>query len=280
MKYHTPRTLSEALKILSGGEAGIIAGCTDSFVTGSPAAGRRDLLDLTGIGALNGIARTEAGWRIGATTRWSQITAATLPPAFDALKEAGREVGSVQIQNAGTIAGNICNASPAADGVPPLLCLNAEVELTSVRGTRQLALDAFITGPRQTALAPDELVSAILIPHPPERARAGFEKLGSRRYLVISIAMVSAMVTADDAGQITDARIAIGACSPVAMRLHELEKALTGQDIAHPAIPTGSFDALSPIDDVRANAAYRRDAAAELCRRIIPRLQPAGKRAA
>ena len=99
-----------------------------------------------------------------AATTWSEIAAANLPPAFDALRQAAREVGSIQIQNRGTIAGNLCNASPAADGVPPLLALDAAVELASANGTRQLPLSEFITGYRRTARQPDEILSAVIVP--------------------------------------------------------------------------------------------------------------------
>ena len=92
------------------------------------------MLDITGLGELRGIARGPGGLRIGACTTWAEIRDAALPPAFDALRAAAAEVGGRQIQNAGTIGGNLCNASPAADGVPPLLALDAEVELASAAG--------------------------------------------------------------------------------------------------------------------------------------------------
>jgi CO/xanthine dehydrogenase FAD-binding subunit len=124
----------------------------------------------------------------------------------------------VQIQNSGTVAGNLCNASPAADGVPPLLALDASVELASVAGTRRLKLDDFILGPRRTARRADELLAAILIPKPRAAAHSHFLKLGARRYLVISIAMVAAAIESER-GKITTARVAVGACGPVAQRL-------------------------------------------------------------
>ena len=107
---------------------------------------------------------TAGGLRIGACTTWSAIRDAALPPAFDALRAAAAEVGGGQIQNAGTIGGNLCNASPAADGVPPLLALDAEVELASAAGTRRLPLAAFLRGPRRTDRRPGEMLTAVLIP--------------------------------------------------------------------------------------------------------------------
>ncbi len=154
MSYLTPTTLDDALGALSGsGPVSVIAGGTDWF----PALGERSfdgtLLDVTRVAGMRGISVQETGWRIGGATTWSDILRADLPPAFDGLRLAAREVGSVQIQNAGTVAGNICNASPAADGVPPLLSLDAVVELSSARGVRRLPLSEFITGVRRTARA-------------------------------------------------------------------------------------------------------------------------------
>src|SRR3546814_5531922 len=104
---------------------------------------------------------------------------------------------------------NLCNASPAADGVPPLLALEAEVELASRDGLRRLALDAFILGNRKTARRPDELVTAIIVPKPSGRARSRFLKLGARKYLVISIVMVATLLDLDDDGRVAKARVAV-----------------------------------------------------------------------
>ena len=157
MGYFAPASLDDALSVLDRGDASIVAGGTDFFPGLAAGKRPRSILDPTGIEVLKGIARTPGGWRIGAAATWSDIVSEQLPACFDALKEAGREVGSIQIQNAGTIAGNICNASPAADGVPPLLALNAEVEIASAAGTRRVALGDFITGVRAVDLRPGEL---------------------------------------------------------------------------------------------------------------------------
>lgn len=271
MTYFRPADLAGALDWLAAHQGRIAAGCTDLFPATDRPALDGPVLDITGIRALRGIARTDAGWRIGATTTWTDVIRADLPPAFDGLKLAAREVGSVQIQNSGTIAGNICNASPAADGAPCLLTLDAKVELTSAAGTRTLDLAGFLTGPRQTALADGELVSAIHVPADAGAGVSHFLKLGARKYLVISIAMVAARLVIED-GRIAHAALSAGACSAVASRLADAEAALTGQ----PAETAASritdamvHDALSPIDDIRADAAYRADAAAELVRRTL-----------
>lgn len=270
--YHRPDTMEDALGLLAQGGMTIAAGCTDLF----PATDARRLpgsvLDITGIATLRGIDETLAGLRIGGATTWSDVIAADLPPAFDMLKEAAREVGSCQIQNAGTLAGNLCNASPAADGVPCLLALDATVELTSIQGVRTVPLTAFIAGPRQTVLAPGELLSAIHVPQSAVQGRSRFKKLGARRYLVISIAMVAARIEVEN-GHVKQAALAIGACGPVATRLPGLENALVGQgfDMALPDLAKEALvaPALDPIRDIRADAPYRRHAAAELVRRAL-----------
>src|SRR5262249_12973399 len=157
------------------------------------------------------------------------LIAASLPPLFDGLKLAAREVGGVQIQNAGTLAGNLCNASPAADGVPALLALDAVVELAGPGGERSLPLERFILGPRRTALQTGELATAIRVPKPRGAARSHFLKLGARKYLVISIVMVAATIEVAADGRVAAAKVAVGACSPVAQRLRMLEMRLAGQ---------------------------------------------------
>jgi CO/xanthine dehydrogenase FAD-binding subunit len=273
--YLRPSVLDDALRARAAGPCAVLAGGTDFYPARVGRAVDEDVLDLTAVEALRGIAETREGLRIGALVTWSDLVAAPLPPCFDALKLAAREVGGVQIQNAGTVAGNLCNASPAADGVPPLLALGAEVELASVRGLRRLPLGAFILGNRRTACAADELVTAVLAPRWGERARSTFLKLGARRYLVISIAMVAVTVETDAQGAIARGGIAVGACSAVAQRLPALEAALAGRRLAPgigAMVAPAHLAPLAPIDDVRATAGYRADAAATLVARALEKL--------
>ena len=272
MEYGRPTDLDEALALLSQGSWTLLAGGTDLFPASTGPTLDHNILDIGAITGLQGITESDQGWRIGASTTWTELARATLPPAFDALKLAALEIGSVQIQNTATLVGNICNASPAADGVPPLLILDAEVELRSARATRRLPLAEFTLGVRQTARAPDELVTAIILPKESTSGRSDFLKLGARRYLVISIAMVAARITLID-NRIADAALAIGSCSAVAGRLPSLERALIGQP-ANSAIgdiitQQAVTPLLSPIDDIRGSADYRRHAATELLRRVV-----------
>jgi CO/xanthine dehydrogenase FAD-binding subunit len=272
--YLRPTEIEEAVAALAAGKLTILAGGTDFYPArvGKPLS--EDILDVTALSALRGIAEDEGSFRIGAAVRWSELVA-SLPPWFGCLTLAAREIGGRQIQNAGTLAGNICNASPAADGVPGLLALDAAVEIASARGTRRLPLAEFILGNRRTALAPDELVTAIVIPKPRGAARSTFLKLGARKYLVISIVMVAALVETAPDGTITAARIAVGACSAVARRLATLEQDLVGRRLASgigERVAPSHLAPLAPIDDVRAAAAYRSDAALALVARSLETL--------
>jgi CO/xanthine dehydrogenase FAD-binding subunit len=272
LPYLAPSHRDQALAFLVAKSPRIIAGCTDYYPGLQQGHHDEDVLDISRISGLRGISQTPSGWRIGAATTWTDVVRTPLPAAFDGLKQAAREVGSIQIQNRGTVAGNICNASPAADGVPPLLTLDAQIEIASVAGNRMVPLADFITGVRQIALTRDEMVVAIQIPEIAETCQSSFIKLGSRKYLVISIAMVAVAVRLDQ-GRIADLKIAVGSCSPVAKRLPGLEARLHGASIDDLAsLDFGGQDylaPLTPISDVRGSSDYRLDIVAEICRRSV-----------
>ena len=267
-----PTSLAEALSALAKHGGVLLAGGTDlypAWVDKSPPA---SVIDLAAVRELRGIHVGDEEIRIGGGTSWSEIAHADLPPAFTALKAAAREVGSVQIQNAGTIAGNLCNASPAADGVPPLLALEAEVELASIAGKRRLPLAAFITGNRRTERRPEEILTAIVVRRRHESSRSAFLKLGARSYLVISIVMVAANLKRGAEGRIIHARVVVGAASAVALRLEALERKLETAPAsvrASSLVTAEDLLRLTPIDDVRATVDYRRDAALTLVRRAL-----------
>ncbi|MSP76009.1 MAG: xanthine dehydrogenase family protein subunit M [Rhodospirillaceae bacterium] len=274
-EYVRPRRLEEALAALARPHV-VLAGGTDFYPARVGRMVDEDILDISAIAALRGISTTAEGWRLGATTTWSELIEADLPPLFDGLKQAAREVGGRQIQNAGTLAGNLCNASPAADGVPGLLTLEAEVEIASQAATRRLPLDQFITGVRRTDLGPGELVVALHVARPARPAQSAFLKLGARRYLVISIAMAAAAIEIAD-GRVAAARLAVGACSAVAQRLPALEAALLGAPVdRHLAdrVDLAHLAPLAPIDDIRGSAGYRSDSVLVLLRRLLAGFAP------
>jgi CO/xanthine dehydrogenase FAD-binding subunit len=277
--YARPAALAEALAVLDAGvRAGrppvVVAGATDHYPARVGRVVDEDVLDVTGLAGIRGIQRLAEGWRIAAGVTWTELVETPLPAAFDGLKRAARAIGGLQIQNRGTVVGNVCNASPAADGMPNLLALDAVVELASKRGSRRVPIGDFVTGNRSTVRQPDELVTGILIPDPGE-ARSTFLKLGSRAYLVISIVMVAAVIAQDAGGRISSARVAVGACSPVARRLPRLEATLLGRTMDRgigDVVVDEHLVPLSPIDDVRGSASYRRQAALVLVRRALDEL--------
>lgn len=281
--YVRPCSLEEALVCLGDGPRSILAGGTDLY----PAAASREawggaslghpsappVLDVSGLDELREIQARDDHYELGALVTWADVCESGLPSGFNVLRLAAREIGGKQIQNRGTVSGNLCNASPAADGVPALIALDASVRLASQRGIRELALEQFVLGNRKTALAPDEMMTAIVVPRPPEGARSTFLKLGARRYLVISIAMVAACIElADD--HVRRARIVVGACSEVAVRLRALEARLSGVHRigANELVVAEDFEALRPQDDARAQAWYRKDSAQTLVRRALTAL--------
>ena len=275
-RYERAADLDSALRRLAEGGWTPLAGGTDFYPARVGRPARESLLDLGGLRALRGIAPdADAAWRIGALTTWSDLARAPRDPGLGALPQAAREVGGIQIQNQATIGGNLCNASPAADGVPALLALDAQVELASVRGVRTMPLAAFVLGNRRTAIAADELLTAVIVPRRSARAVSRFLKLGHRRYLVISIAAVAAALDFDVDDRVVQCGVAVGACSAAAVRLPAVESALASAPRAQLGERFDALDAasafapLAPIDDVRGTAAYRREAAAELVRRVL-----------
>jgi CO/xanthine dehydrogenase FAD-binding subunit len=267
-----PGTLDEALAALAETRATILSGGTDLFPALSFGPLRGTVLDISALAELKGIRFADAFIDIGGRTTWSEIVSAALPRGFDGLKAAAREIGGVQIQNQATVAGNICNASPAADGVAALMALDAEVTLASCSTARTLPLSDFVQGNRKTIRQPDELLTKIRVPRRLENAASTFLKLGARRYLVISIVMVAANLVADSSGRIQEAFICVGSCSPKALRLVELEQALAGQPVnatVSKLVTRAHLSPLTPIDDLRASAAYRLDATETLVKRAL-----------
>ncbi len=270
--------MPQATRLLAVGRWAVLAGGTDLYPAhvGRPVA--LPVLDLSAIASLRGIREDANGWILGATTTWTDVIRADLPPLFHALKSAAREIGGVQIQNAGTVVGNLCNASPAADGTPALMALGASVVLASEGGDRELAVEDFVLGNRRTALEGGELVVAVRVPKRSPRCRSAFIKLGGRRYLTISMTMVAVVIDRDDAGRVVYAGAAVGSCSAVARRLPALEVKLvavsSGSDLAA-LVDTTDLAPLTPLDDLRASAAYRLDATQTLLRRALASLGPA-----
>ncbi|MEM8794519.1 MAG: FAD binding domain-containing protein [Pseudomonadota bacterium] len=271
-RFARPETIDEAVSMMSMDTWTLLSGGTDYYPALQSREPSGNVLDLSGLKTLATIEETADNWLIGARSTWSDLIAKDLPPAFDALKLAAREIGSIQIQNRATLAGNLCNASPAADGVPVLLILDAKIRLQSARGTRTVPLAEFITGNRRTIRASDEILTHIVVPKSATEGLSVFQKLGARKYLVISITMAAIRLVAGSDDTIREAAISVGSCSAVARRLGSLEDALKGALLAEAVTAEFVADhlgALSPIDDIRASAAYRMEASAILLSRLL-----------
>jgi CO/xanthine dehydrogenase FAD-binding subunit len=273
MQYIVASDLDAAVRIKRDTRFTVLAGGTDIYPAIECGLRVQGLIDVSRIAAMKGkIALHDGFWTIPALTTWSEVAEARLPAQFDLLKQAATEIGGRQIQNTATVGGNLCNASPAADGIAALLTLDARVLLVGSEGQRELPLERFVLGNRRTALGPDEILYAIRVPDRTARHATAFRKHGARRYLVISIAMVGTLLEVDAEGTVQHAAISVGACAARAVRLPLWERALVGRKLAevHQAtIPPSALAPLQPIDDIRGTAQYRLHAAEMLVREAL-----------
>ena len=252
-----PRSLTDALKMLSNeGPLVPLAGCTDLYVALNFGTLRpMRFLNLWNLDGLRGIEARGATLRIGALVTYADIiTSGLIRRRLPMLAAASREVGGVQIQNRGTIGGNVANASPAGDTLPVLLAADAVVVLRSVSGTRRVPMTSFYTGYRQTAARPDELIVAFEIPA--VRGRQWFRKVGTRAAQAIAKIVVAGVWDQQP-------RLAMGSVAPTVRRLMQTEEALgSGASLADAQAILQRE--IAPIDDLRSTAAYRRQVAANL----------------
>ncbi len=260
MDVRTPRSLDEALRLKAEHPDAVpIQGGTDVMVDLNFDRARPDeLLNLNEVEELRGWSQANGGLHLGSGLTYTECRHSPLAELLPALAEAARTVGSPQIQNRGTIGGNLGTASPAGDALPPLLVEGAEVELASVRGSRRVPLGEFLVGPKRNALAQDELIVAVHVY--PSRQPQTFMKVGPRNAMVIAVCSL-AVVADRERGEL---RAAYGSAGPVpALVTAPLEEA--------DAFPERVAAAASPIDDVRGTAAYRRHALGVLARRALER---------
>jgi CO/xanthine dehydrogenase FAD-binding subunit len=247
-----------------------IAGGTDLMVELNFDRTRPEaILDLNGVRELDAWSEHDGGLRIGASVSYTRLIA-DLGDRLPGLAIAARTVGSPQIRNRGTLGGNLGTASPAGDGLPPLYAMDAEVEVASVRGVRRLPVAEFVTGPKRTALEPDELIAAVHVP-----AATGpqqFAKIGTRNAMVIAVCSVALCLWEDE----HRVAVCIGSSGPTPLRAPGAEAFAGTLDWGAPlpddaAARFGELvrDAAQPIDDVRGTAAYRRHALAVLARRTL-----------
>ncbi len=274
-EYAAPATLNDALLLKKerGADASVIAGGTDLILRMrdnvlSPAL----LIDLRAIPLAN-ISLTDNTLHVGAYVNLAQLLANDdIAKIFPALPAACREFAGPPIRNRGPLGGNIVNASPAADLVPPLLAYDASIVLASSGGDREMPLAEFFTGPGQTIMQPDEILTEIRLPLMPPRTAASFIKLGQRRSMAISIINVTTRLTLDVSSAVSEARIVLGAVAPTPIRAYAAERLLEGNEVSDELIEQVARAAdkeATPISDMRASEAYRKNMVAVLVRRAL-----------
>lgn len=266
LKILKPRSLSEALELLSqGGKP--LAGGTDLFVRLKKGVESPEFLVYIGeLPELRVLEETEDGLLIGAALTHAELLSSPLTARFPILRMSLSTIGSPAIRAMGTIGGNLVNASPAGDSLIPLYLLSARVRTESTNGSREIPVEDFILGPGKTALKPGELVRSIFLPFPQGSPLSYFRKVGRRRALVIAVASLGALVWTEG-GRVKRARLALGSVAPTVIRPREVEEALVGRPLDPAAwedlVPVLSA-ATSPISDLRASADYRRKVAGRL----------------
>lgn len=278
-RYERPDTLAQATALLAEAGAGarILAGGTDLMIAlrGGPAFSV--LLDIKRIPELGKVVWTSAGdLEIGACVRVQDVAEdARIRQVFTALSEGAEAIGSLQIRWRATVAGNLSNASPCMDTAPPLLVLNGRLRVVGPRGTREAPLADFFLGVKKTALAPDELITAVIVPKPAAGLKSAFDKI--KRSYGHDLAIVNSAAAWDPAAGTL--RVAIGSCAVRPALVPALAGVTPKSDVREVGERLAALaqEHIQPIDDVRASAEYRREMTALLCRRLARRLLGAGR---
>jgi xanthine dehydrogenase FAD-binding subunit len=272
-EFYSPRSLGEALRFLSekGDRAKIVAGGTDLIPRLREGTSRPDfVLNVLEIGELCGIREADEALHIGATATHTEIAESpVLQRICPALTQAAASIGGPPVRNRGTIGGNIVNASPAADLACALLALDAESVLRSEKGSRAVALGDFFTGPGQTVVRPDELLTEVTVRMP--KGKGVFHKLGRRQAMSLSIVNVS--ISLEMEGKICrKSRIALGSVAPTPIRCLQAEQMIVNKETTPELLAKCAVEAMrasKPIDDQRAKAWYRIEAGTVLLRRAL-----------
>jgi CO/xanthine dehydrogenase FAD-binding subunit len=273
--YHAPETVEQAVALLMEQPAArVLAGGTDLIV--QMKAGRiapSAIVDLKRIAGFTSIRAHGDGFAIGAATPCTALLGhAGLAAAWPGVVEAANLIGSVQVRNRATIAGNLCNASPAADSVPALIAAKATCLIAGPAGEREIAVEDLPTGPGRTGLGAGEIVVAIRLPARPAGGGDAYLRLIPRTEMDIAVVGVGAALVLDAGGLCTAARIAIGAAAPTALLVKDAGAALVGtrlDDAALDRMADAVMAACRPIDDKRGSADYRIAMAAVLARRTV-----------
>jgi carbon-monoxide dehydrogenase medium subunit len=274
LAYTAPTTVEDAIRALAGasGIAKILSGGTDLLVQLRSGRARPDLIvDIKKIPELSGIRERDGGFEIGAATSGAVIGEdEALRKAWPGVVEAANLIGSTQVQGRATLAGNLCNASPAADSVPALIAARATCVVAGANGRREVPVESIVTGPGRTSLARDEFVVAFHLPKRPPRSADAYLRFIPRTEMDIAVVGAGVSVTLDAGGKCTDALVVLGAVAPTAVVVADAAAALIGRaldDAALEALDQAAQRACKPIDDKRGTIEYRTKVAGVLARR-------------
>ncbi len=274
LAYTAPTTVEDAVRALAGatGVAKILSGGTDLLVQLRSGRTRPDLIvDVKRIPDMSGIAERDGGFAIGAATSGAVIGEhGGLRKAWPGVVEAANLIGSTQVQGRATLAGNLCNASPAADSVPALIAARATCVVAGPKGRREVPVESIVTGPGRTSLGRDEFIVAFRLPKRPARAADAYLRFIPRTEMDIAVVGAGVDVTLDPAGKCTDARLVLGAVAPTAVVVADAAAALIGRALdaaALDALDQAARRACKPIDDKRGTIEYRTKVAGVMARR-------------
>lgn len=268
-----PRTLVGALEIMATLEhTQPISGGTDLIPTFKELGCKsKNLVDLSLIQELNGVMEENDKILIGPTTTHAQIlTSKLIEERAPALHDAARWIGSVQIRNRGTVGGNICNASPAADTAPPLIVHAAEAQVSSLDDARWIPLHNVFAGPKKTILEPIELLTSLRFPIV-KSAASSFQRIGRRKGFTLSVVNTAVYIEREKE-KLKEIRIALGSVAPTPLRILKVEDEFRGKEMSEELVNTVAktcMEIVKPIDDVRGTAEYRRDMVAVLVKRAM-----------
>jgi len=275
--YYQTKTVAEALQLMqeAKGMRKYVAGGTDLIVQMRSAARRPGaVIDVKRVPELRRLAVEADGLHLGAAVTCGELGAhAEARALWPGLVEAAELIGSMQIQGRATVAGNLCNASPAADTVPPLLALGARCRIAGPRGARELAAADFCLGPGRTALAPDELLVGLVVPRPAPRSADAYLRFTPRAEMDIAVVGAAARIGLAADGSCASARVALGAVADRAILVTDAEDALVGSPPGDAAALERAAEAARraarPLTDKRGTAAFRRHVAGVLVRRAL-----------
>src|ERR1700688_4324986 len=274
LDYTAPSTVEEAIRILAEapGTAKVLSGGTDLLVQLRSGRTKPDLIvDIKNIPGMSGIREQDGAFVIGAATPGAVIgECEALKQAWPGVVEAANLIGSTQVQGRASLAGNLCNASPAADSVPALIAARATCVVAGPNGRREVPVESIVTGPGRTSLAREEFIVAFHLPKRPPRSADAYLRFIPRTEMDIAVVGAGVSVTLDPAGVCTDARVVLGAVAPTAVLVTEAAQALIGRPLigtALDALDAAARRACKPIDDKRGTIDYRTKVAGVMARR-------------